>query len=149
MARVSDILNVRNFLRAAASAAAVAGATATGGPIIGAEVAAFLASPIGRRTTDAVIDELADARGVRLEDLATGGIITSPTLGFTGERGPEMVIPLSSRPKRKVNKAHSRRLSKAFKQANQRMRTKSGKLRKGKTQADVARLAHRLRKKMK
>ena len=40
------------------------------------------------------------------------------------------------------------KLSAAFKEANRRMRTKSGKLRKGKTQADVARLAQRLRKKM-
>ena len=37
-------------------------------------------------------------------------------------------------------------LSKAMKEANRRLRTKSGKLRKGKTQADVARLAHRIRR---
>lgn len=40
------------------------------------------------------------------------------------------------------------KLSAAFKEANRRLRTKSGKLRKGYTQADVARLAQRLRKKM-
>ena len=39
-------------------------------------------------------------------------------------------------------------LSKALKEANRRLRTKSGRLRKGKTQADVMRLAQRLRKKM-
>lgn len=154
MAKVGDIFNVRNFLRAAATAAAVAGATATGGPIAGAEVAAFLASPVGRRATDAIIDELADQRGVRLEDLARGGLVTTPTLGFTGEAGPEMVLPLGMpmvKPKRKRSRsarAADKKLSKAFKEANRRMRTKSGKLRKGKTQADVARLAHRLRKKM-
>ena len=154
MAKVSDILNVRNFLRAAASAAAIAGATATGGPIVGAEVAAFMASPIGRRTTDAVIDELAAGSGVKLEDLATGGLITSPTLGFTGEAGPEMVLPIGMpmvKPKRRRSRsarAADKKLSRAFKEANAKLRTKTGKLRKGKTQADVARLAHRLRKKM-
>jgi len=37
-------------------------------------------------------------------------------------------------------------LGKAMKEANKRLRTKSGKLRKGKTQADVARLAHKIRR---
>lgn len=49
---------------------------------------------------------------------------------------------------RRGAKAANKKLSAAFKEANKRLRTKSGKLRKGKTQADVARLAHRLRKKM-
>lgn len=39
-------------------------------------------------------------------------------------------------------------MSKALREANARLRTTKGKLRKGKTQADVMRLAHRLRKKM-
>ncbi len=39
-------------------------------------------------------------------------------------------------------------LSKAFKMANDRYRLKNGQLRKGRTQADIARLAHKLRKKM-
>ena len=38
-------------------------------------------------------------------------------------------------------------MSSCLKEANRRLRTKSGKLRKGKTQADVMRLAHRLCKK--
>ena len=42
-----------------------------------------------------------------------------------------------------------RSMSKALREANARLRTKKGMLRKGKTQADVMRLAHRLRKKMK
>ena len=36
----------------------------------------------------------------------------------------------------------------ALKQANSKLRTKSGKLRKGKTQADVMRLAHKIRRRM-
>ena len=39
-------------------------------------------------------------------------------------------------------------MSRALAEANSRLRTKKGKLRKGKTQADVMKLAHRLRKKM-
>ena len=37
-------------------------------------------------------------------------------------------------------------MAQAMKEANKKMRTKSGKLRKGKTQADVARLAHKIRR---
>lgn len=49
--------------------------------------------------------------------------------------------------KKKARKAN-RKLSKAFTEANRRLRTKSGKLRRGMTQSDVARLAHRLAKKL-
>jgi len=48
---------------------------------------------------------------------------------------------------RKKNKKHCKNLSKCFEQANAEMRTLKGKLRKGKTQADIARRAHRLMKK--
>ena len=40
-------------------------------------------------------------------------------------------------------------MSKALREANARLRTKNGRLRKGKTQADVMRLAHRIRRRMK
>ena len=40
------------------------------------------------------------------------------------------------------------KLKKALQQANQKLRLKNGTLRKGKSQADVMRLAHRLMKKM-
>ena len=48
--------------------------------------------------------------------------------------------------KRKKTKT-DRVMSSCLKQANKRMRTKSGKLRKGRTQADVMKLAHKLCKK--
>jgi len=48
----------------------------------------------------------------------------------------------------KTAKKGSRKLSKAFKEANRRLRTKSGQLRRGMTQSDVAKLAHRLAKKL-
>ena len=49
-----------------------------------------------------------------------------------------------SRTKSKTDKL----MSKALAEANSRYRKKNGQLRKGRTQADVMRLAHRLRKKM-
>lgn len=45
-------------------------------------------------------------------------------------------------------RAADKKLSKAFKDANARYRKKDGSLRSGRTQADIARLAHKLRKKM-
>lgn len=51
--------------------------------------------------------------------------------------------------KRKRKKSKTDKLmSKALEEANKKLRTQKGKLRKGKTQADIMRLAHRLRKKM-
>ena len=52
----------------------------------------------------------------------------------------------TDKPKRKGRK--NPKLAAAFREANKRYRTKSGKLRKGRTQADIARLAHRLLKRM-
>ena len=54
------------------------------------------------------------------------------------------------KPKRRSRKARSadRKLSAAFKEANSRYRKKDGTLRSGRTQADIAKLAHKLRKRM-
>ena len=46
---------------------------------------------------------------------------------------------------KKTGKA-AKGMGRAMKEANDRLRTKTGKLRKGKTQADVARLAHKIRR---
>lgn len=58
--------------------------------------------------------------------------------------GTDLEKKKRSRKKTKTDK----KMSKALRQANARLRTKKGVLRKGKTQADVMRLAHRLRRKM-
>jgi len=55
---------------------------------------------------------------------------------------------ISPRPARGKRRKKNPKLAQAFRQANARYRTKSGKLRKGRTQGDIARLAHRLMKKM-
>jgi len=145
------MVSARRVLKAMMTTAAVSAATLTGGPPAGASVAAFLASPAGQRTMDASIDAVAQREGVVIEDLARGGLVTQPTFGFTGEAGPELVLPLMAKPKKKRSrsaKASDKKLSKAFKEANSKLRLKNGKLRKGKSQSDVAKLAHRLRKKM-
>lgn len=61
------------------------------------------------------------------------------------------LIQAEQKVRRKVRrgaKAANKKLSAAFKEANRRLRKKNGELRSGKTQADVAKLAHRLKKKM-
>jgi len=143
------MVSATQVLKSIAASVAVAAATATGGPAAGASLAAFLASPAGQRTMELGIQQSAAANGVVLEDLARGGLVTMPTLGLTGEAGPEMVIPLMQ-PKRKRSRkarAADKKLSAAFKEANRRYRKKDGSLRAGRTQADIARLAHKLRKK--
>lgn len=59
-----------------------------------------------------------------------------------------MVVAKTARKVSKAGKKARADLSRALKEANRRLRTKSGRLRKGKTQADVMRLAQKLRKKM-
>lgn len=49
---------------------------------------------------------------------------------------------------KKGTRAAQKKLSSALKQANKQLRTKSGKLRKGKTQRDVMRLAQKIRRRM-
>lgn len=58
------------------------------------------------------------------------------------------VVEQAAPKKRRVNRKSNRAMSRALTEANRRLRTKSGRLRKGKTQADVMRLAQRLRRKM-
>ena len=123
----------RQVLKGIASSVAVAAATVTGGPAAGASLAAYLASPIGQRLLDAQIDSSAQAYGVQLEDLARGGLITQPTLGLTGERGPEMVIPMMpsiTKPKRKPS-SYNRKYAAAYRRIKRKKTLKSGKMAKG------------------
>ena len=64
------------------------------------------------------------------------------SLAMTKEEAPK--------PRRRSRSARSqdKKLSQAFKEANRRYRKKDGSLRAGRTQADIAKLAHRLKKKM-
>ena len=62
----------------------------------------------------------------------------------------EAKVARSDKPRRRSRTARAadRKLSAAFKEANARYRKKDGSLRNGRTQADIAKLAHRLRKRM-
>ena len=66
------------------------------------------------------------------------------------ERESEGATLAQEKPKKRSRSARKSdsKLSKAFKEANARLRNKNGSLKKGKTQSDVARLAQRLRRKM-
>lgn len=67
---------------------------------------------------------------------------------ITSEReseGASLAAAETSKPKRRKKNP---KLKKALKLANAQLRTKSGKLRKGMTQSDVMKRAHKLMKKM-
>ena len=62
----------------------------------------------------------------------------------------QTTLPANSPTKKRsrTTRASDKLLSKAFKMANTRYRLKNGQLRVGRTQADIARLAQKLRKQM-
>lgn len=63
------------------------------------------------------------------------------------QREDSITSPKRRRTSRKASQSR-KNLSKALREANARLRKKNGQLKKGKTQADVMRLAQRLKKKM-
>ena len=78
--------------------------------------------------------------GMGLVEVASTQRVTGP-----GQFDRSRILPRTRR--RKKTKT-DKDMSKALREANARLRTKNGRLRKGKTQADVMRLAHRLRRRM-
>ena len=64
--------------------------------------------------------------------------------------GAKEEAKVADKPKRRSRaaRASDRKLSEAFKEANRRYRKRDGSLRAGRTQADIATLAHKLKKKM-
>lgn len=129
------MVSVRSVLKSLTASVAVAAATATGGPAAGASMATFLATPAGQRLLDLNIDVAASNQGVALEDLARGGMVMSPTLGLTGEAGPEMVIPMMGmsgmmKPKRKPS-TYNRKYAAAYRRIKKKKMLKSGKMAKG------------------
>jgi len=84
--------------------------------------------------------------------VTSGGRISSrrpsglDTIRRSGQFSRANLLPPLKKP-RKKNKKHCKNLSQCFREANRKLRKVNGQLRKGKTQADVARMAHRLMKK--
>jgi len=68
--------------------------------------------------------------------------------GLSNVQTPLSIETPPEAPPKKRKGRKNPKLAKAVRQANAQLRTKTGKLRKGKTQADIMRLAHRLLKKM-
>lgn len=130
------MVSVRSVLKSLTASVAVAAATATGGPAAGASMATFLATPAGQKLLDLNIDVAASNQGVVLEDLARGGMVMTPTLGLTGEAGPEMVIPMMGgmagmmKPKRKPS-TYNRKYAAAYRRIKKKKTLKSGKMAKG------------------
>ena len=144
------MVSLQSVTTALYKAAFIAGATAGGGPAAGATATSFVNSPAGEGAIAKAVTITLGENNVDSGNFAMGGLVMSPTLAMIGEAGPEMIVPLV-KPKRKRSRsarAADKKLSSAFKQANARYRLKNGSLRKGRTQADIARLAHKLRKKM-
>lgn len=132
-------------LRSLYSAAFLAGATLTGGPLGAATAAAALASPAGQY---AMQETVAFSLGKDAQAMAMGGLVTSPTIALLGEAGPEMVVPLVSPPKKKRKKTdYDRRLKRALLEINKKARLKNGSWRKGWDQAKVMKKAHKLARK--
>jgi uncharacterized protein YyaL (SSP411 family) len=96
----------------------------------------------------------------RTRTVTTIGVFVAPEVRMTIEEYEEMVsairgglaVARKTRPRKaKTTKRAGKKdpkMARALKKANAMMRTKSGKLRKGKSQADVMRKAHQLRRKM-
>jgi len=141
------LVTIQSALRSLYKSAFIAGATVAGGPPGGATAAALLKTPAGKATIDGAVAFTLAEDDLNMASLAQGGLVMSPTLALIGEAGPEMVTPMKKKRSRSA-KAADKKLSKAFKMANAKYRLKNGSLRKGRTQSDIARLAHKLRKKM-
>ncbi len=142
------VVTVESVTSALYKAAFIAGATAAGGPAAGGAAASYIASPVGQAAVEKAVAITVGNQGSSMQNMAMGGLVMNPTLAMIGEAGPELVVPLKKKRSRSA-RAADKKLSKAFKEANSKLRLKNGSLRKGRTQTDVARLAHKLRKKMK
>lgn len=117
--------------------------------------------PLNRTAAEASVARLASVvndPNIRVDD-AMMAVINEPSMvmanngevmmrtspGRSRQFELQQIIP-RTKVKRKGKK--NPKLARAFREANARYRTKSGKLRKGRTQADIARLAQRLYRKM-
>lgn len=73
------------------------------------------------------------------------------TIRRSGQFAPRNIVLGTDIPQKRARKKTrtDKNMSKALREANARLRTKKGTIRKGKSQGDIMRLAHRLRKRMK
>jgi hypothetical protein len=76
----------------------------------------------------------------------TSSLVTSALMFVEDTAAEAAAVPKKKRSR--SARAADKKLSRAFRMANDRYRLKNGQLRKGRTQADIAKLAQKLRKKM-
>jgi len=146
---------VKNFYRALAASAYVAGSAAAGlalgGPpgaaIATANATASLASPLGVAAVELAAQQATEYT-LNSKAMADGGLITEPTFALLGEFGPEMVIPLTKKPRSKKQRANDKKKSAAWKKANADGRKNNGDFRAGWNQKRVAKHANKLLKKL-
>jgi hypothetical protein len=103
-----------------------------------------------------IADQLVRSAAMRA-GLPPAGVAAAPfavreASEFIGEQLGVLGSPSSKKTKRKRNsraaRAGAKKMSKALKAANAKYRKKNGDLRAGRTQADIMRYAHKLRRKM-
>lgn len=140
------MVSTRTILKTLSANVAVAAATLTGGPVAGASMAAFLATPKGQQLLDFQVDNAAEAQGVELDDRARGGLVMQPTLGLTGEMGPEFVLPLMPTKTKRKPSAYQKRYKKNFRKIAPDYKLKSGRWKKNGFKRAV-RAAHKMSKK--
>ena len=72
------------------------------------------------------------------------------TLTRTEQVGPRRILypPINEVTRTRKKNGNDKKMAKALRMANERLRTTNGRLRKGKSQSDIMRLAHRLRRRM-
>lgn len=102
-------------------------------------------------TDEELLDEELVTEIVKEIELVNTAVQTGrDVIRSSGQFDRQNLLPrLSNPPKRTRKKTKTdKNMSKALRQANERFRTKSGKLRKGATQAQIMKFAHKLLKKM-
>ena len=124
------------------SMVSVAAATAGGGPPAGAAVAAFLTTPAGQLFLQETVRV---AIGPNAQPMALGGLVNEPTFALIGEAGPEMVVPLVPKKKRKVSQ-YQKEFGRQMKRLKKQHTLKNGSLRRGWTPKRLMNAAHKAAK---
>jgi hypothetical protein len=136
----------RKALKQIYEGAYVGGAALGGGPAAAAAMKLFLKTPAGKELINKQID-FTYRGGARRSSQSTGRERIRSSGQFRRDRIlPRLPTRSQQKPKKRTSKqkASDSLQSKAFKQANAKLRKKNGSLKKGKTQADVAKLAQRI-----
>ena len=136
----------RKALKQIYEGAYVGGAALGGGPAAAAAMKLFLKTPAGKELINKQID-FTYRGGSRRASNSPG----RQTIRSSGQFRRDKILPRFEEPVKRTRKKTKtdKKMSSALRQANARFRTSKGKLRKGATQAQIMKFAHRLLKRMK